>query len=99
MDTKTTTMSAASRAAVLKREKIAAAKLARVAGKIAAAEKRAACETAFTEGLRKGREEIDNKIQSVRNALGVCKNEPNPSSILEMKQRMEFDMMIALRNQ
>ena len=92
-------MTPASRAAALKREKAAAAKLARAAGKVAAAERRAATEAAWTEGLRKGRESIEKKIQAVRKAMGVRKNEPNPAAICEMKERMEFEMMCALRKE
>jgi hypothetical protein len=94
-----TTMTPASRAAALKREKAAAAKLARAAGKVAAAERRAAEETAWTDGVKKGRDAIENKIAAVRKAMGVRKNEPNPAAICEMKERMEFEMMCALRKE
>jgi hypothetical protein len=96
--TKTTTMSPAARAAALKREKKAAAVLARAAGKVAAAEKRATDEAAWIEGLRKGREEIEKKLQAARKAMGVRKNDPTPSGICEMKERWDFEMMLALRN-
>jgi hypothetical protein len=88
---------AAARAAALKREKKATAAAARIAGKVAAAERRAADEAAWTEGVRKGREEIEKKIAAVRKAMGVRKNEPNPSAICAMKERMDFEMMCALR--
>lgn len=96
--TTVTTMSPAVRAAALKRDKVAAAKLARAAGKIAAAEKRAAVEAAWSDGVRNGREAIATTVQAVRKAMGVRKNEPNPSSIVAMKDRLEMEMMIALRN-
>ena len=100
MDTTTVTMmTPASRAAALKREKAAAAKLARAAGKVAAAERRAADEAAWTDGVRKGRDAIEKKVQAVRKAMGVRKNEPNPAAICEMKERMDFEMMCALRKQ
>jgi len=89
----TTTMTPGLRAAALKREKNAAAKSARIAGKIAAADKRALCEAVLSEKLRKGREDIDKKIQAARKALGLRKNDPNPSSLLDMKQQMEFDIL------
>lgn len=92
-------MTPASRAAALKREKAAAAKLARAAGKVAAAERRAADEAAWTQGMRKGREEIEKKIQALRKAMGVRKNEANTASICEMKERMEFEMLHALRKE
>ena len=95
----TTTMTPAARGAALKREKMAAAKLARAAGKVAAAERRDAQETEWTEGLRKGREEIEKKVQAARKAMGVRKNDPNPSGIREMKEKWDFEMMFALRKQ
>jgi hypothetical protein len=91
--------STARAAVILKREKKAAAMLARAAGKIAAAEKRAATEAAWTEGLRKGREEIEKKVQAARKAMGVRKNEANPSGIREMKEKCEAAMMLALRKE
>ena len=97
--TTVTMMSPAVRAAALKREKAAAAKLARAAGKVAAAERRAADEAAWTESVSKGREAIEKKIAAVRKAMGVRKNEPNPAAICEMKERMEFEMMCALRKE
>ena len=100
MDTTTVKMmTPASRAAALKREKAAAAKLARAAGKVAAAQRRAADEAAWTDGVRKGRDAIEKKVQAVRKAMGVRKNEPNPAAICEMKERMDFEMMCALRKQ
>jgi uncharacterized membrane protein YkoI len=99
METTTTTMTPAARGAALKREKMAAAKLARAAGKVAAAERRDAKETEWTEGLRKGREEIEKKVQAARKAMGVRKNDPNPSGIREMKEKWDFEMMFALRKQ
>ena len=90
-------MTPAARGAALKREKMVAAKLARAAGKIAAAEKRAADEEAWSEGLRKGREEIEKKVQAARKAMGVRNNDPNPSGIREMKEKWDFEMMFALR--
>ncbi len=91
--------STAATAARLKREKKAASILARAAGKVAAAEKRAATEAAWTEGLRKGREAIENKVQVARKAMGLRKNEPNHSGICEMKEKWEFEMMCALRKE
>ncbi len=99
MEMTTVTVTPAARGAALKREKIAAAKLARAAGKVAAAEKRAAEEAAWNEGLRKGREEIEKKVQAARKAMGVRKNEPNPSGICNMEENLRFDMMLALRKQ
>ena len=91
--------STARAAAQVKREKKAAATLARAAGKIAAAEKRAATEAAWTEGLRKVRAAIEKKVQAARKAMGVRKNEANPSGIREMKEKCEVTMMLALRKE
>jgi hypothetical protein len=49
--------------------------------------------------VRKGRDAIEKKVQAVRKAMGVRKNEPNPDAICEMKERMDFEMMCALRKQ
>ena len=65
----------------------------------AAAERRAAEEAAWTDGVKKGRDAIEKKLQAVRKAMGVRKNEPNPAAICEMKERMEFEMMCALRKE
>ena len=97
--TTVTIMSPAARGAALKREKKAAAVLARVAGKAAAAEKRASDEATWMELMRQGRDEIEKKVQAARKALGVRKNEPNPSGIRDMKEKWDFEMMFALRNQ
>lgn len=92
-----TCVSPAVRAAALKREKKAAAVLARVAGRAAAAERRAAVEAAWSDGVRNGCEDIAKTIAGVRKAMGVGKNESDPSSIVAMKEHLEMEMMIALR--
>ena len=83
---------AAMKARVEKREKKAAAELARAAGKVAAAEKRAADEAAWQSALKKGREVIEKKTASARKAMGVRKNEANPASICQMISQWEFEM-------
>ena len=90
-------MTPAMRGAALKREKMAAAKLARAAGKVAAAEKRAAIDAAWSEGVRLGLEDIEKKVQAARKALGLGKNDPNPSGVRDMKEKLEFQMKLALR--
>ena len=87
---------AALKARVEKREKKAAAVLARAAGKVAAAEKRAADEAAWQSALRKGREAIEKKTASARKAMGVRKNEANPASICSMISQWEFEMNVEL---
>ncbi len=59
----------------------------------------AATEAAWTEGVRKGREAIEKKVEAARKAMGVRKNEPNPSGIRDMKEKWEFEMMMALRKE
>lgn len=87
---------AALKARVAKREKNAAAVLARTAGKAAAAEKRAADQAAWDLAERNGREEIEKKTAAARKAMGVRKNEPNPASIRQMISQWEMDMTVAL---
>jgi len=87
---------AALKARVAKREKNAAAILARTAGKAAAAEKRAAIQSEWDLAVRNGREEIEKKTAAARKAMGVRKNEANPDSIRQMISRWENDMIVAL---
>lgn len=87
---------AALKARVEKREKKASAVLARAAGKVAAAEKRAADDAAWQSAVRKGREVIEKKIATARKAMGVRKNEANPPSINSMISQWEFEMNVEL---
>jgi len=87
---------AALKARVEKREKKAAAVLARAAGRAAAAEKRAADEAAWQTAVRKGREAIEKKTASARKAMGVRKNEPNPDSIGRLISQWELEMNVEL---
>ena len=89
-------MSVALKARVEKREKKAAAVLARAAGKAAAEERRAADQAVWDEAVRKGREEIEKKIAIARKAMGVRKNESNPASIHQMISQWESEMSLAL---
>ena len=84
------------KARVAKREKKAAAMLARTAGKAAAAEKRAADKAEWEFAQQKGRDEIEKKTAAARKAMGVRKNEPNPASIRQMISQWEMDMTVAL---
>jgi hypothetical protein len=87
---------AAMKACVERREKKAAAVLARAAGKVAAAEKRASDEAAWQSAVRKGREVVEKKTASARKAMGVRKNEANPASICTMISQWEFEMNVEL---
>ena len=89
-------MSAALKARVEKRERKAAAVLARAAGKVAAEERRAADQAVWDEAVRKGREEIEKKTANARKAMGVRKNEANPASIHQMISQWECEMSLAL---
>lgn len=94
--TATVTVSAALRGAALKREKKAAAVLARIAGKAAAAERREAEEAAWLEIRRQGREKIEKKTGELRKAMGVRKNEANPASICSMISQWECELNLQL---
>ena len=87
---------AALKARVAKREKKAAAVLARTAGKAAAAEKRASDQAAWDLAMRNGREEIEKKTAAARKAMGVRKNEPNPASICQLISQWEMDLTVSL---
>ena len=94
--TTTTNMSAALRGAALKREKKAAAAAARAAGKVAAAARRAEDRTARDKAFAEEAALIDRQIECARRALGVRKNEPNPTSICLMIETLTFQMRIRL---
>ena len=87
---------AALKARLSKRDKKAAAILARTAGKAAAAEKRAADKAAWDLALRNGRDEIAKKTAIARKAMGVRKNEKNPASISTMISKWEHEMFVDL---
>lgn len=92
-------MSAARRGAALKREKKIAAGLARAAGQAAAARRRAEEEEDPTVRKRAIAEEtaaIDRQIEAARRALGVSKNEPNPTAICLMIETLTAQMRIRL---
>ena len=87
---------AALKARVEKREKKAAAVLARTAGKAAAAERRAADQASWDEAVKKGREAIERAVAGARKAMGVRKNEGNPASICALISKWEFEMSVDL---
>jgi hypothetical protein len=102
MDTTTTTttptknMSAALCGAALKRAKKVAAAAARAAGKVAAAARRTEDHTARDKAFAEEAALIDRQIECARRALGVRKNEPNPTSICLMIETLTFQMRIRL---
>ena len=87
---------AALRGAALKREKKAAAAAARAAGKVAAAARRAEDHTARDKAIAEEAALIDREIECARRALGVGKNEPNPTAICLMIETLTFQMRIRL---
>ena len=89
-------MSAALRGAALKREKKAAAVAARVAGKVAAAARREEDHTARDRAIAEEAALIDRQIADARRALGVRKDDPNPTSICLMIEALTFQMRIRL---
>ena len=90
------TMSPAVRAAALKRQKKAAAVLARAAGKVAAAARRAEDHTARNKAIAEETALIDRQIECARRALGVRKNEPNPTAICLLIETLMFQMRVRL---
>ena len=94
--TTTTTMSPALRAAALKREKKAAAVLARAAGKVAAAARRAEDHTARNKAVAEETALINRQIECARRALGVGKNEPNPTAICLLIETLTCQMWVRL---
>lgn len=99
MDTSVTTMSAALRGAVLKREKAAAARLARAAGKVAAAALRAEEEKIRGERSAMIAEEtvcIGFKVAAARRALGVGCDEPHPTSVCLLIESLTSEMRFRL---
>lgn len=95
-DMNTKSNAAALRGAALKREKKAAAAAARAAGKVAAAARRAEDHTARDRAIAEEAALIDRQIECARRALGVRKNEPNPTSICLMIETLTFQMRIRL---
>ena len=89
-------LAAARAAAALKRQKKSAAKTARVAGKIAAAEAREKKAADFEEDRRKDREEILAKIARTRKAMGIRKNEQNPASLRRLIEEWETESNVRL---
>jgi hypothetical protein len=89
-------LAAARAAAALKRQKKSAAKTARVAGKISAAEAREKKATDFEEDRRKDREEILAKIARTRKAMGIRKNEENPVALRRLIEEWETKSNVRL---
>lgn len=91
-------LAAARAAAALKRQKKSASKTARVKGKIAAAEAREKKAVAAETEAEKDRAELLAKIARTRKAMGIRKNEDNPTALREMIQKWEHDTMLRRYN-
>ena len=88
------TLSPAVRGAALKRERKAAAVLARTAGKAVAAQRRADDDAAWLSLVMRGREELEKNIVIARKAMGVHKSEDTPLAILRMIPTWENEMVV-----
>jgi hypothetical protein len=86
-------LAAARAAAKLKREKKAAAILARVNGKANAAEKRAKAAEELEILFEKERKLVLDKITKARKALGVHKNEDNPIGITRLIEQLKMESL------
>ena len=90
--------SPAVRGAALKRERKAAAVLARAAGKVAAACRRADEAAVWSLSVKRGREEIAEKTANARKAMGVHKSEDTPPAILRLISKWEAEMLMRCRS-
>jgi hypothetical protein len=77
-------------------EKKAAAMAARASGKVAAAARRTEDHTARDKAIAEEAALIDRQIECARRALGVGKNEPNPTAICLMIETLTFQMRVRL---
>ena len=79
-------------AARLKREKKAVAVLARQQGKIKAEERAQELAQQRYEVAWAKQAELDGKIVKARKALGVRKNDPHPSGLLQLIEQWKFEI-------
>jgi len=83
-------------AAKLKRDKKAAATIARQEGKIQAGEKREMAHQTYQEMVEQERLQLEKKIATARKAMGVRKNESNPIGIARMAEQWQNEMLVRL---
>ena len=83
-------------AAKLKREKKAAAIVARAAGKVKADEERAKADEEHQIVLEKERLLLEKKIAAARKAMGVRKNDPNPASIGQQIEQWRMESLMRI---
>ena len=83
-------------AAKLKREKKAAAIVARAAGKVKADEERAKADEEHQIVLEKERLLLEKKIAAARKAMGVRKNDQNPASIGQQIEQWRMESLMRI---
>ena len=83
-------------AAKLKREKKAAAIVARAAGKAKAEEERTKADDEHQIVLEKERLLLEKKIAAARKAMGVRKNEQNPASIGQQIEQWRMESLMRI---
>ena len=83
-------------AAKLKREKKAAAIVARAAGKVKADEERTKADEEHQIVLEKERLLLEKKIAGARKAMGVRKNEQNPASIGQQIEQWRIESLMRI---
>jgi len=84
-------LAAARASAKLIRDKKAAAVLARAEGKVKAAEQRAKAAEEYENLVEKENAILLSKIAKARKAMGVRKNEENPSGIRQMIENWKWE--------
>ena len=83
-------------AAKLKREKKAAATIARQEGKIKADEKRETANQAYQDIVEMEQQQLEKKIAAARKDMGVRKNESNPISIARLAEQWKTEMIVRI---
>ena len=91
-------LAAARAAAALKRQKKGAAKTARIAGKIAAAEARQKEAERVETVAEKERADMFAKIARTRKAMGIRKNEENPAELRRLIEQWEMEARMRIHN-
>ena len=91
-------LAAARAAAAAKRLKKGAAKTARIAGKIAAAEAREKEAERVETVAEKERAELFAKIARTRKAMGIRKNEENPAALRRLIEQWEMEARMRIYN-
>lgn len=83
-------------AAKLKRDKKAAAMIARQEGKIQAEENREMAYQRHRDLFEQEQQQLEKKIATARKALGVRKNESNPIGIVRLIEQWKSEMLLRI---